>query len=435
MENIYKIAIVGKPNVGKSSIFNMLIGKRKSIVDSKPGLTRDVVNEVSYIDDIPVLFLDTGGITKEKHTFIEKITEFAKKTINEADLVLFVIEAGNIDMDDQYIADFLRKSCIDKTVLVVNKVDNQEKEAIAAEAYSFGFINVFFASAAHNKGISVIGDFIKERAKNRSFSSLEKEDISVSIIGRPNVGKSSLLNILVGKERSIVSDIPGTTVDTVEESITYKGKKIKFVDTAGIRRRSKVEEKLEYVMVKRALGSLENSKIAIVLLNSLENITNQDIKLINLAIEKKNAVIIAINKWDLLKGNVDKKSYFDRVKFFLGSNSYLPIVEISAKDGLNIKRLLDKVIFLNTEFNKKVSPSEISDLLVKITREKPIFSSDGSFKIYYAIQVATAPPYFKAFVNRSGLVNDGYYRFILKTIREELGFKEVPLFLEFKDKR
>ncbi|HOJ50686.1 MAG TPA: ribosome biogenesis GTPase Der [Spirochaetota bacterium] len=435
MDTIYKIAIVGKPNVGKSSLFNALIKKRKSIVDSKPGLTRDVVNEIFYIDDTPVMFLDTGGITKDKHTFIEKITEFAKNTIIEADLVLFVVEVGNIDMDDEYIADYLRKNgFIDKTFLIVNKVDNQEREVLASEAYSLGLKTVFFTSAAHNKGIDVIRDIIKGKARKiDNFS--DSEDIRVSIIGRPNVGKSSLLNQLVGKERSIVSDIPGTTIDTVEDVIDYKNKRIKFVDTAGIRRRSKVEEKLEYIMVKRAINSLLQSKISIVLLDALESITNQDIKLINLAIENRNSVIIAINKWDVVKGKIDKKNYFDRIRFFLGSNSYLPLVEISAKDGYNIKKLLDKIISINNEFNKKIQPSEISELLVKTTREKPLFSNEGNFKVYYALQVDTAPPFFKAFVNTTKTLTDAYYRFLLKTIRESLGFKEVPVILEFKEKR
>ncbi|OHD12573.1 MAG: ribosome biogenesis GTPase Der [Spirochaetes bacterium GWB1_36_13] len=443
-----EIAIIGRPNVGKSSVFNALIRKKKSIIDEQAGITRDSIYEKIELSDTDSVYLvDTGGISsREKHLFIEEITENAKQAVQQADLVFFMVEAETITMDDQDLADFLRKTVSDKVILVVNKTDNETKRN-SSEAYSLGFDKVVFTSAAHTQGMEELKNTALEFLKDKGILAVkekavvsneetveEEEPVKLCVVGRPNVGKSSFLNLLADKTRSIVSPIPGTTLDVIEETIVFEDTTIILKDTAGVRRKTKVKEKLEYVSVKRTIQAIEQSDIVLLIVDAETGITDQDKKIAALITERYKGLIIGINKWDLIEKQVDKTEFLDRMRYLLRVASFVPIIEISVSKKYNIERFMKKALSVYRNFNKKVSTPDLVEHLRAQIKEKPLFNKEGNFKIFYAVQTGVKPPSFQIFVNHKELLNDSYMRFLQKSIREKFNFDGIPFKLEAKNR-
>ncbi len=438
------IAIVGRPNVGKSSLFNAIIRKKKSIIDDAPGITRDrIYEQVLLQEKYPVYFVDTGGISeKEEHLFLEEIVSSAKNSIQEATLVLFVVDPHNKTQDDEEIAKYLRRHAAKKTFLVVNKVDNEALKLQAYESYSYGFDTVLFTSAVHTQGIEEIKETVFDYLMTNHLHSLQEteqeaesqEPLRLTLLGKPNAGKSSFLNLILGHERSIVSPIPGTTRDAIEEPFSFLGKKAILIDTAGMRRKSKIDEKLEYVSTKRAIQAIEKSHVVLLLLDSQEGITDQDKKLVHLAVKRGKGILIGMNKWDLVQDEVDKEEYLSRTRFLLRVAPFVPIVEISVKNNYNIQPFLKKAFSISESYQKKVSTHQLTEFLRDQIKEKPLFTKEGEFKIYYAIQKEIAPPKFQIHVNYEEVLNEAYIKFLNKSIRDYFQFEGIPMSLEIKNR-
>lgn len=450
-KNLPKIAIVGRPNVGKSSLFNAIIRKKKSLVDPVAGITRDRITDTALLDKrIPVCFIDTGGISKrEEHLFVEEITNSARQSVEEADLIVFVIEAGNFSQDDQEIAELLRKKAADKTIVVVNKVDNNERENLAYEAYSLGFEKVLFTSAAHRRGIeelitllietlhekNLISESTPIEANDENAEDEEEDILKLSLFGRPNAGKSSFLNLVLGEDRSIVSDIPGTTRDVVEEFFEHRRQKIRILDTAGVRRRARIKEKIEYVSVKKSLSAIKGSDIVLLLLDAQEGITEQDKRLVKITLEHLKGLIIGINKWDLVAEDVDKEEYIDQIRFHLSIAKYVPVMELSVKKNYNVSPFLNKALKIYDNYKRKISTNELTEFLRETIALKPLFSKHGDLKIYYSTQSQSKPPVFEIFVNNPTLIHNAYHRFLQHSVRDYFGFEGVPLKLNIHSRR
>lgn len=437
--NIPKIAIIGRPNVGKSTLFNRLARTKHSIVYSSPGVTRDRIDRTIEHDDFKFILIDTGGITEDdEDDFKAHIRRQGEVAFNEADVIIFLVDIDGITSDDEYIADKLRR--IDKpVVLVVNKVDNEKRMNYISEFYELGYDEVIPVSAEHGKNIWELMDAVKNKLpddKKVIFIEDEKNpnEIKISIIGKPNSGKSSLLNKILGYERSIVTDVPGTTRDAIEERVQYGDKELVLVDTAGIRRKSKIETKgIEYASIQRSINSVKKSDIVLLLIDSIENITQQDKKIANIATSNGKSLILVINKWDLIdKEEKTFKEYKDWVRFRFSVASYVPIINISAKTGFGLKKLFKLIDIINSEYRKRIDTSTINKWLEIVTENYSISGKKGTLNIYYGTQVSSSPPNFVFFVNRSDIITKSYEKYLINNLREAFGFSGVPLRINFR---
>ncbi len=444
IEKLPKIAIIGRPNVGKSTLFNRLARFKHSLVFPTPGITRDRLDRVIEYDDFKFILIDTGGITTEEDDdFKTHIRKQGEVAFNEADIIIFLVDIDGITTDDEYIADKLRK--IDKpVVLAVNKVDNEKREDYVPIFYEFGLGEPIPISAEHGKNIYDLIEAVKEGLPPEKVVQIEEDEedknentIKVSIIGKPNSGKSSLLNRLLGYERSIVTEVPGTTRDAVEESIDYKGTKLTFVDTAGIRRRSKIETKgIEYASVQRTINSIKRSEVVLLLIDSLENITQQDKKIANISATNKKATILVVNKWDLMKEQGKKyEDYKEWIRFRFSVANYVPIINISALRGTGINKLLRMIRIIHKEYHKRIDTATINKWLEIVIQAHSISGKKGTLKIYYGTQVSTSPPSFLFFVNNRNLITDSYERYLINNLREAFGFTGIPLIVKFKNRK
>lgn len=439
-----KVAIIGRPNVGKSTLFNRLVRFKSSIVFPTPGITRDRLDKVINYDDFKFVLIDTGGITiEDEDDFKAHIRKHGEVAFNEADVIIFLVDIDGITSDDIYIAEKLRK--INKPILlVVNKIDNEKRLKFVSEFFELGFGDPIPISAEHGRNIYDLIEEIKNKMLDKydnNILQIDKEEeteinsIKVSIIGKPNSGKSSLLNKILGYERSIVTDVPGTTRDSIEESMIYQGKKMVFIDTAGIRRKAKIPGKnIEYISVKRAINSVKRSDVVLLLIDSTENITQQDKKIASIAVSNGKALILVINKWDLaIKDNLDIEKYKEWIKFRFAVASHVPIINISAITGMKIKKLLKLITVIHNEYSKRIETSNINIWISKVTDSYSPSSKKGVLKIYYGTQVSAAPPKFIFFINNSKLITDSYERYLINNLREAFGFSGVPLILRFKN--
>jgi len=473
MKRLPVIAIVGRPNVGKSSLFNRLIGKRIAIVENTPGITRDrIVHEVE-LNGYRTILVDTGGVDISKENLRKKVTEQAKEAIKEADIVILVVDGKEgINPLDEEVAKILRKW--NKPVIVaVNKIDEPFMEDRVYEAYKLGFDKVIGISTIHKIGIEKLKEQIielipeelkefsktisryeteAERAENLIESEKEisniiealeegqeipilspgKEPIKVAIIGRPNMGKSTLFNAILGKERAIVSEIPGTTRDAIDSYVKIDGKEYVFIDTAGIRRRGKIKD-IEYFSYLRSLDAIERADIVILLLDATEGVTERDTKVAGLALEKFKPLILVINKIDAVK---DKAS-FEKVKKEIEMNfdfiPFSPVIFISAIKGEGIGDLLYWVDKLYEQFTKKVKTSEFNKLIKELMQihQPPVYKGK-TVKIFYGTQVKVKPPTFLLFSNYPEGIPKNFRRFLENRIRKEFGFENIPIRIVFK---
>lgn len=438
--NLPLVIIAGRPNAGKSTLFNRLLGKRKAIVDPTPGVTRDPIEELWYPQgpDLPVKLVDTGGLRLDPDKLDKLVAEKSWSFIKQADVVLFLVDAAQITPEDEEFASRLRKYA-DRLILVVNKVDAPEREGMAWNFARWGFKTMIPISAEHARNIDELEETVLERLDWSRAESVEKykKTIQLAIMGKPNVGKSTLLNRFLGNEKSIVSDIPGTTRDVVEGSFTYRDYEITILDTAGIRKKSKVTESVEYYSVNRSIKTIEHCDMVLLLIDSTENLSDQDKKITDLAVEKGRPVIFVLNKWDMMPtiGNVFN-AVKDKLYYNFGQMAYAPVVNISAKEGKGIEKLLDMVMQVYRELTTRIETSRLNRAIREwVANNPPPVSKGVRFKLRYAVQTGVNPVQFTFFITKPELVNETYKQFIKNKIRSELGFAHIPVLMNLRPSR
>jgi len=487
------ISIVGRPNVGKSSLFNRLISKRAAIVDNAPGVTRDRIIKEADILDHKVLLVDTGGIDTKatKDEIAKKVKDQALKAIDESDLILFVVDGktGLTDLDKE-VAKILRKKGADKVILLVNKIDEPFMEDLVYEFYKLGFKEVIPVSTIHNLGIETLKEKILEKlpqslkeyahrayleeekkkklekvitgedietlekienalAKNEDFDfekDLESQEdreekkekdasqvpIKVAIVGRPNMGKSTLLNALAKEERVIVSDVPGTTRDAIDTLVEIDGQKYLFIDTAGIKKRSEMKD-IEYYSYLRSLDAIDRADVVVVVTDGKQGITTKDAKIIGLALEKYKPIVIAVNKTDLLNSQKEWEKLEDSLDLNLDFIKHAPKVFISAKEGKNLSALLESIKKLYKQANIKVKTSKFNKILWDIQKAVyPPTYKGKPIKLYYGTQIKKNPPTFLIFTNYPEGIPKSYVRYLENQLRKHLGLENVPIRLIFR---
>ncbi len=431
------VAIVGRPNVGKSTLFNKLIGDRISIVKDEPGVTRDRLYREIEWSGKEFILVDTGGLEPRTEDFMmNKIKEQAQVAIDEADVVIFLVDgkAGITGLDED-VANVLRKK--DKKVVVaVNKIDNYMKDQENIfEFYSLGFEEVIGISGEHKTNLGDLLDTVINKFDSRKEKDTE-EGLKIAVLGRPNAGKSSLVNKLLNKERAIVSDLAGTTRDSIDSSFKYNGETYTLIDTAGIRRKSKIEDSIEYYSVLRAVKAIQRADVCVLLLDATELLTDQDKRVAGLIHEEKKPIIIAINKWDLIeKDNTSVKKFTDLVKADLAFLDYAPIVTVSALTGKRTVNILEQAKFINEEYHKKITTGLLNQVLAEMIAQNPVPTRKGrAVKINYVTQVGEAPPKFVFFSNNPELIHFSYQRYIENKMREYFGFEGCPIDIVFNKK-
>lgn len=425
------VAVVGRPNVGKSTLFNALAGKRISIVKDTPGITRDrIYADVSWLDRAFTL-IDTGGIEPESRDIIlSQMREQAQIAIDTADVILFMVDVkqGLVDADSK-VADMLRRSR-KPVVLVVNKVDSFDKYmSDVYEFYNLGIGEPYPVSAANKMGLGDMLDQVASYFKDGDTEEEEDDRPRVAIVGKPNVGKSSLINKLLGENRLIVSDIAGTTRDAVDTEITYNGKEYVFIDTAGLRRKNKVKEELERFMIIRTVSAVERAEVVVLVIDAVEGVTEQDAKIAGIAHDRGKAVIIAVNKWDAVEKD-DKTIYrfTEKVRNTLSYMPYAEILFVSAQTGQRLPKLFETIDMVSENHAMRVATGILNEIMAEaVMMQQPPADKGKRLKLYYITQVSVKPPTFVIFVNDKELMHFSYTRYMENQIRETFGFRGTPL--------
>jgi len=430
------VSVIGRPNVGKSSLFNRLIGKRVAVVDKSPGVTRDLnYRDVEWAGKTFSL-LDTGGyIPGMKDPIISKVKLQVERGVLDSDLLLFTVDAlaGVTDLDME-IADFVRRSG-KPYILVVNKVDSESQEALLPEFYRLGLGEPFPVSAMTGRNV---GELLERIVSEVSAVSKADEEhlLKVAILGRPNVGKSSFLNRLVGWERAIIHDLPGTTRDPIDTLIEWDGTRCILIDTAGIRRKMKKAQGVEFYSSVRSMQSLERCDVAIVVSDAQEGIVTQDIRIISEAMEGGKGAVLAVNKYDLVpEGYKDIKFLTRWASRRIAPFDHVPVVFTCALTGFNVNRAMDLAIRVGLNREKKIRTSPFNKLIQEIMDTTPPPSRKGkNVKIFYGTQDGVSPPSFVFFSNRPDLIDENYLRFLERRIREKFGFEGVPIRMKVRMK-
>lgn len=426
------VAVVGRPNVGKSTLFNALAGEKISIVKDTPGITRDrIYADVSWLD-MNFTLVDTGGIEPDSQDIIlSQMREQAQIAIDTADVIIFMVDVkqGLVDTDAR-VADMLRRSK-KPVVLTVNKVDDYQKYmADVYEFYNLGIGEPFPISSVNKLGF---GDLLDEVAShfNKDLAREEEEDdrIKVAIVGKPNVGKSSIINKLIGENRVIVSDIAGTTRDAVDTEVTYHGKEYVFIDTAGLRRKNKIKEELERYMIIRTVSAVERADIVVLVIDASEGVTEQDAKIAGIAHDRGKATIIAVNKWDIIEKNDKTVNQFtQKIRQILSFMPYAEITFISAVTGQRLFKLYELIDAVYENHAMRVATGVLNEILTEaVAMQQPPSDKGKRLRLYYITQAAVKPPTFVIFVNDKELMHFSYTRYIENQIREAFGFKGTPL--------
>lgn len=432
------VAIVGRPNVGKSTLFNRLAGERISIVQDTPGVTRDrIYADVDWLGRHFTL-IDTGGMEPEaEDVIVRQILEQAEIAIETADVIIFVcdVKQGVAD-DDILVANQLRRTK-KPVVLAVNKVDTPHKDELGIyEFYQLALGDPLPVSSGQALGLGDLLDAVVAHFPADAAEPEEEDRIKVAIIGKPNVGKSSLINRILGEDRLIVSDIAGTTRDAIDSPITIDGQKYVFIDTAGMRRKSKVKEEIERYSVIRAVTAVERCDVAVLLIDANEGVTDQDAKVAGIAHEKGKAVVIAVNKWDTIeKDDKTMNQYLKDIANELAYLSYAPRVFISAKSGQRVNKLLEQIQVVNHNHALRISTGLLNDVLIEATAmQQPPADKGRPLKLYYMTQVSVKPPTFVIFVNDKELFHFSYKRYIENQLRAAFGFVGTPIHFIIREK-
>ncbi|WP_276929715.1 ribosome biogenesis GTPase Der [Herbinix luporum] len=425
------VAIIGRPNVGKSTLFNALAGERISIVKDTPGITRDrIYADVTWLDTQFTL-IDTGGIEPDtKNEMFAHMREQAEIAIDTADVIIFLVDVrqGLVDADSK-VADMLRRSN-KPIVLVVNKVDNFEKfMPDVYEFYNLGIGDPHPISASSKLGFGDMLDEVTKHFKNISNGDEEDERPRIAIIGKPNVGKSSIVNKLLGENRVIVSDIAGTTRDAIDTPIRRNKKEYILIDTAGLRRKSKIKEDIEHYSIVRTVAAVERADIAILVIDATEGVTEQDAKIAGIAHDRGKGIIIAVNKWDLIEKDSNTVNKFSaNIKNVLSFIPYAEILFISAETGQRLNKLFDLIEVVIQNQNLRISTGVLNEIMAEATAlQQPPSDKGKQLRLYYITQVAVKPPTFVIFVNDKKLMHFSYTRYIENKIREAFGFAGTSL--------
>ncbi len=425
------VAIVGRPNVGKSTLFNTLAGERISIVKDTPGVTRDrIYADVSWLD-YNFTMIDTGGIEPEsKDIILSQMREQAQIAIDTADVIMFIVDVRQGLQDaDSKVADMLRRSH-KPVVLVVNKVDSYEKfQADVYEFYNLGIGDPFPISSTEKTGLGDMLDEVVKYFPESAKNEVEDERPRIAIIGKPNVGKSSLINKLAQEERSIVSNIAGTTRDAIDTAVKYNGKEYVFIDTAGIRRKSKIVEEIERFSIIRAVAAVERCDVAIIMIDATEGVTEQDAKIAGIAHDRGKGVIIAVNKWDAIeKDNNSVKEHTQDIRDVLSFMPYAEILFISAKSGQRLHKIFETIDVVIENNSMRVATGVLNEIVTEaVAMQQPPTDKGKRLKIYYTTQVSVKPPTFVVFVNDKNLMHFSYTRYLENRIRDTFGFKGTAL--------
>lgn len=430
------IAIVGRPNVGKSTLVNRIVGARKSIVDDMPGVTRDRIYFDATWQGRDFVIIDTGGIiTDDDDEFVNNILSQAKLAVDEADTIIFLVDAkSGLSPYDYDIANILRKSKKD-ILLVANKVDSNLQKDDLSEFYELGFGAAHPLSALHGcGGVGDLLDIIVKDIEPKKNPEDEQEVIKIAIVGKPNAGKSSILNNLLNEQRAIVSDVSGTTRDSINSRITYQNQEYILVDTAGIRKKSKVDYGVEAFAVDRAIRAIREADVALLVIDCVEGLTDQDKKIAQIAQEAGCGLILAFNKWDLKKG-VQTHLYEKDVDSGAPFLNFAKKLFVSAKTGQRLNQIFDTAREVAFERAKRIS----TGLLNKVVNEAfalnpPVAIKGKMLRVYYTTQPKTKPPTFVLFINNKDLVKDSYKRYLLKKLRDAFGFFGTPIRISFREK-
>ena len=446
---MYRICIAGRPNVGKSTLFNRLYGRRMAITDSMPGVTRDALALECEVEDIPVLLVDTGGIGEGEAELTSQVIARSRREMERADVVLLLVEVDGLTGEDHELLDELRRAG-KPAILVVNKVDNEKRSQLVNEFYRYGIDPVIAISAAHGLGIDELtetivgyikrdGAYVERGDADQDEGSEQEIDplslpVRLAIVGQPNTGKSSLLNRLVDDDRAIVSDIAGTTRDVVEARFSFRGREFHVIDTAGIRRRSRVREDVEFYSVQRAYDAIESAELVVLVIDAVKGLSDQDKKIAARIAARGKGTVVALNKWDLLE---DRKNQFtaltDRINFLFPVFQHIPLVSISALTGEGIDSLLSRLLHVRTQIHRRVGTGTLNQALTRWTSETPPPGGKRPIKVRYMTQVTTNPVRFLMFVNRKKGFPEFYLRYVQNRVRKELGFPSIPFFIDVRE--
>ncbi|MEI6833424.1 MAG: ribosome biogenesis GTPase Der [bacterium] len=445
------VAIVGRPNVGKSTLFNALTRTRNALVDDCPGLTRDRLYGVVYFDDMEergCMVVDTGGFETEGvyyQPFSENIVwQQAETAIDEADIVVLVFDgkAGLHPHDEQLLRHMAKKN---KPVIpVVNKVDIKQHEDRVFDFYQLGIDQFVVTSAAHMRGVGELLELIETKLTSIEELRADKKNLPVAgariaLVGRPNAGKSSILNRLIGEERSLVSEVAGTTRDSIDTPLAYNGKSYVLVDTAGIRRRSRINDKVESLSVMRSMQAIERSDVVLLVLDATQMLTDQDARIAAMAAEQYKAMAIIVNKWDLVENKTSNtaKEYTDFLRYKLKLLAWVPVLYVSCLENQRVHNIMQLVEAVVSQFERRVETRAVNAALHKMAHDHTpalIKRTSKRVKFYYATQVRSSPPTLLVFCNVAREIQEGYKRYMINRFREDLGFIDVPLRIIFRSK-
>lgn len=433
------LAIVGRPNVGKSTLFNTLAGEKISIVEDHPGVTRDrIYADVTWLNH-SFSMIDTGGIEMDsKDKMLKHMREQADIAIDTADVILFLVDVrqGLVDADFK-VADMLRKSG-KPVILVVNKVDNFEKYMPDVyEFYNLGIGDPHPISAASKLGIGDMLDAVMELFDLEKIEEEEDDRPKIAIVGKPNAGKSSLINNLLGENRVIVSDVAGTTRDAIDTEIVYNGTEYVFIDTAGLRRKSKIKENIERYSIIRTVAAIERSDVVILMIDATEGVSEQDAKIAGIAHDRGRGLIIAVNKWDAIeKDNHTVKEYTKKVRDILSFVPYAEIIFISALTGQRTKKIFDLLETVIENHAMRIQTGVLNEILMEaVALQQPPSDKGKWLKLFYMTQVSTKPPTFVLFVNKKELMHFSYQRYIENRIRDTFGFMGTPIRIFIRERK
>jgi GTP-binding protein len=429
------VAIVGRPNVGKSALFNRIAGGRLAIVEGEPGITRDRIYAESQWLARSFILIDTGGIDfDDTDNIVVEVRRQAEIAIDEADVILFVVDARTgITADDEEIANLLRRT--KKPVLVVaNKVDSPNLESSIYEFYQLGLGDPIGIAAEHNRNTGDLLDEIVAHLPPNGDKDYDEDAIRVAVIGRPNVGKSSLVNALSGTERSIVTDIPGTTRDAIDTVFEWQGQRFVIVDTAGMRRRKQIEWNVERYSVIRALRAVERCDVALAVLDAVDGVTEQDKKVVGYAHEQGKALIIVVNKWDLVEKDANTmRIYEQETRRELSFVEYAPIIFVSAITGQRLQELLEVTQYIANQHSLRISTGRLNEVLQEaIHLNQPPSDKGRALKIFYINQISVKPPVFALFMNAPELFHFSYRRYLENRLREAFGFHGTPIWFKVR---
>ena len=433
------VAIVGRANVGKSTLFNKLTHSRSAIVNDTPGVTRDRMYGAAELGKRPVMIVDTGGVDVDSTNVIElQVVEQAMWAQDEADCVIVVVDnqTGLTGPDREMISQ-VRKSG-KPFFLAVNKVDSPSQHFVLPEFSKLGLENTFPVSAEHGPGLYELIEAVSEALPEiEEESGFDEDDIRIAVIGKPNVGKSSLINKILNSERCIVSDIPGTTRDAIDTSLEWNGRRFILIDTAGIRRKGKTRQILDKFSMVMALKALDRCHVAVMVLDAMEQVSDQDATIAGYALDRGKGCLVLGNKWDLSRENeILFKDFEDRVSHKLRFLEFAPVLTVSALSGLRVEKILPQVEQVYEEYSRSITTSSLNECFEHAIQKNPMSSYRGKFmKLYYAAQVKKRPPTFKCFMNYPDGIHFSYRRYLINTLRKKFGFVGTPVRLVLAGKR